>query len=183
MGLDPALEVTPMLPAGVTVASAVRYTGLARSYLLRAKFGRHQELFDPMGRMLVAVFRQLPYRPGCILPVPSHPWDTCARGFTPSLEIARALSRATGIPIRPLLRRRWRPWTAFKRLDRAGRKILAARAFRLRHDLSGISVLLVDDLMTTGSTLAACSRCCAEAGASEIHGLVWARATFFNSNN
>ena len=116
MGLNPVLEVTPILAGGATVASAVQYTELARRYLLRAKFGRRLELFDPMGRMLLAVFRRLSFRPDCIVPVPSHPWDTCFRGFTPSLEIARTLSRATGIPICPLLRRRWFPWTAFKRL-------------------------------------------------------------------
>jgi predicted amidophosphoribosyltransferase len=176
MGLDPAFEVTPVLPRGFPVASAVRYTGLARHYLLRAKLGRRQELFEPMGRMLLAVFRQLSCRPGCIVPVPSHPWDTWTRGFTPSVEIARALSRATGIPIRPVLRRRWRPRTSFKQLSRENRRILAARAFRVRRALNGESVLLVDDLMTTGSTLAACSHWCSRAGASEIHGLVWAKA-------
>ena len=95
LGLDPAPEVARTSPDGATVASAVRYTGLARRYLLRAKFGRHRELFDPMGRMLLAVFRQLSLRPGCIVPVPSHPWDTWTRGFTPSLEIALPLARAT----------------------------------------------------------------------------------------
>ena len=171
--------MVPTSRDGATVASAVRYTGLARRYLLRAKFGRRRELFDPMGRMLLAVFRQLPLRPGLIIPVPSHPWDTWTRGFTPSLEIALPLARATGIPMRPLLRRRWRPWTAINRLDRAGREALAARAFRIRCDLDGASVLLVDDLMTTGSTLEACSRRCVEAGASEVQGLVWARAASF----
>jgi predicted amidophosphoribosyltransferase len=95
------------------------------------------------------------------------------------VAIALALSKAMGIPIRPLLRRTWRPWTAFKRLNRAGRKILAVHAFRLRRDLNGETVLLVDDLMTTGSTLLACSRRCTEAGASEIHGLVWAKTVSF----
>jgi len=164
-----------MAPDGATVASAVRYDGLARRYLLRAKFGRHRELFEPMGRMLVSVFRRLPLSPACIVPVPSHPWDTWARGFTPSQEIALAVARATGIPIRPLLRRKWRPWTTVKRLDRAGRRSLAGRAFRPFVGLDQVSVLLVDDLMTTGSTLAACARVCANAGASEVHGLVWAR--------
>ncbi|MEE8411174.1 MAG: hypothetical protein V3S47_01630 [Acidobacteriota bacterium] len=179
LGLDPAPEMARTSPDGATVVSAVRYTGLARRYLLRAKFGRRRELFDPMGRMLLAVFRQQPFRPGCIVPVPSHPWDTWTRGFTPSLEIARPLARAAGIPIRPLLHRRWRPWTPIKRLDRAGREALAATVFGVSCDLDGASVLLIDDLVTTGSTLAACSRRCIEAGASEVHGLVWARAAPF----
>ena len=179
MGLDPAVGSAANLPGGGTVATAVHYTRLARTYLLRAKFGRRQELFGPMGRMLLAVFRRFSFRPACIVPVPSHPWNTRMRGFTPSLELSRAMSRATGIPIRPLLRRRWRPWTTFKQLDRAGRKRLAARAFRLPRALDGESVLLVDDLMTTGHTLAACERCCVQSGAAEINALVWARANDF----
>jgi predicted amidophosphoribosyltransferase len=178
MGLDPAIEVTPLSAGQATVTSAVHYDERSRRYLLRAKFGRRQELFGPIGEMLLAAFRSLTFRPSCIVPVPSHPWVTWTRGFTPSWEIARVVSRTTGIPMRPLLQRRWLPWKAFKRLDRSGRRTLAPRAFTLRGGLNGETVLLIDDLMTTGNTLTECGRLCSNAGAIETQGLVWAKVVF-----
>jgi len=178
MSLSPALEVTPIPVGGATVTSAVHYDELARRYLLRAKFGRRRELFEPMGAMILAAFRSVPFRPSCIVPVPSHPWMTWSRGFTPSREIARVVSRSTGVPMRALLYRRWFPWKSFKRLNRSARRTLAARAFGHLPGLHGQSVLLIDDLMTSGNTLAECVRLCSQAGANEIHGLVWAKAVF-----
>lgn len=173
MGLEPAEKVTSRLHDGTTVVTAVRDTELARRFLLRAKFGRRTQLYDPMGRMMAAGFRLLPQRPDCIIPVPSHPWDTLVRGFAPGTELARIVSRRTGLPVRSLIRRGWRPGNRFKRLDRAGRQALAARVFRLPHDLRGSRVVLVDDLVTTGHTLAACARCCRVSGARWVSGLAW----------
>jgi len=125
--------------------------------------------------MLCALSRQLPDRPSCIVPVPSHPGQTLTRGFAPSSELARPLARATGVPVRRYLGRLWWPWGAIKRLDRRGRRELAANAFFVRERIQGESVLLVDDLMTTGSTLEVCSKLCAQNGASQVRALVWAK--------
>ncbi|NIM64159.1 MAG: hypothetical protein GTN89_14580 [Acidobacteria bacterium] len=177
LGLDPLDRGGSHLQDGTRVVSAVRDTDVARRFLLRAKFGRRPEIYGPMGRMMASALRDFPQRPDDIIPVPSHPWDTLVRGFAPGLELARVVSSRTGVPVRRLIHRGWRPWTRFKRLDRAGRRALALRAFRLPHDLRGRHVLLVDDLMTTGHTLLACARCCRSAGARGTSGLVWSSAS------
>ncbi|NIM62588.1 MAG: hypothetical protein GTO30_13380 [Acidobacteria bacterium] len=169
------------MAAAGPVVSVIRYGRAARRFLLRAKFGGHPELFGPMGRMVTAAVRLRGIRPSCVVPVPSHPFDTWARGFTPGLEIARTVAAALGLPVRRHLVRRWAPRASMKRLDRASRKSLSVRAFRPVEPVRGETVLVVDDLLTTGSTLSACIAVCAAQGASEIHAAVWAKApSFFN---
>jgi predicted amidophosphoribosyltransferase len=175
LSLDPAPSNLSQR-GGLSVWNAVHYSRHARETLLRAKFGRRRELFLPMGRMLAALTRQFE-PPSWIVPVPSHPGHTLFRGFSPSRELARPLAHSTGVPIRRALGRKWWPWGAVKRLGRSKRRGLAEKVFYLRERMTGESVLLVDDLMTTGSTLEACAKLCALGGASEVRALVWARAT------
>lgn len=88
-------------------------------------------------------------------------------------ELAEELSRLTGIPCRTLLKRRRVKSTAQKKLDAKARRENAAQAFGLTHAARNISnaVLLVDDIVTTGESMAACVRLLRMAGARRVMAL------------
>lgn len=160
------------------VRAAVLYDSLARRFLLRGKFGSRPELFPVLGDQLVRGLVAGRFATGCtaVVPVPSHPWSLLRRGFNPALELARPVARATGLPLHSgVLRRRWRRAAPAKRARAAHRATAVRDAFRARGDLRGERILLVDDVLTTGATLAACARALRQAGAAEVRGAVWAR--------
>lgn len=95
-----------------------------------------------------------------LVPVPLHPLRQLWRGFNQSWELARTLAALTGLPARPVLRRR--QWTRTQaRLDRRRRLANLRGAFALRRAepaLRGRCILLVDDVLTTGATAHECAR-------------------------
>jgi predicted amidophosphoribosyltransferase len=154
---------------------ALEYDETARRFLLRAKFGRRRELFAPMGRMLAAAVRRASIEATCLVPVPSHPRITLARGFSPAGELARQLGSGLGVRVRPMIRRRWLGGSSIKRLSRRDRFRYASGLFRIHGSLAGEDVLLVDDLATSGATLRACADLCRKRGAAQVLAAVWAR--------
>lgn len=111
-----------------------------------------------------------------LLPLPLHPSRLQTRGFNQSLEIARVIHRRLGIPLdaRSLARTRATPPQAA--LPHKERAKNVRGAFACASDLSGKRILLVDDVMTTGSTLRECARIIAMHGAAQISVAVAARA-------
>jgi predicted amidophosphoribosyltransferase len=160
------------------VRAAVVYDAVARSFVLRAKFGGRRELLAVLGRQLAQVLRTTGFAEPCtvVTPVPSHPWVRLRRGFNPALELARPVSASLGLPLarRALLRRLGRPGPT-KRLGATRRRLAAERAFRPGSSLSGDRVLLVDDVLTTGATAEGCAAALLDAGAESVRLAVWAR--------
>jgi ComF family protein len=115
-----------------------------------------------------------------VVPVPLHPWRRARRGFNQAEELARHL----GVPMRRVL---WRvrataPQTG---LDARARRRNLDGAFRLspfltsrrrRQWLEGRTVVLIDDVRTTGATLEACATVLKTAGAGEVRALTVAKA-------
>ncbi len=151
---------------------------MARSFLLRAKLGRRPELLGPLGHRLARSLQIDGFARECTLvaAVPSHPRATLLRGFSPAWILARPVARALGLPLRRrLLRRRLRAAGSAKRLGARWRRLALRDAILARGGLAGETVLLVDDVMTTGSTATACARALREVGAAEVRIAVWAR--------
>ncbi|MBL0211693.1 MAG: ComF family protein [Holophagaceae bacterium] len=109
--------------------------------------------------------------------VPAHPWRRWSRGFDLAEDVARILAGRIAKPFAPLLRKSIRsPRQAG--LPESRRRRLPQKAFALdgRADIKGRTILLVDDVWTTGTTLLRCAQRLRKAGATEIRVLTLFRA-------
>jgi ComF family protein len=156
------------------------YDGLLRDCIVRMKTGAGEILAELLGQ-LWATHADLALRElaaDVVVPVPLHWRRHWQRGFNQSEALARPLAMRLGLPCRPrwLCRTRHTPKQTAQ--TPAERRTNVAGAFRARRvsALAGRSVLLVDDVMTTGSTCAEAAQALRHAGATRVVVAVLARA-------
>ena len=147
----------------------------------RFKFNRDLSAGTLLGHELLdAICRSGMELPHAIVPVPLHRTRHFSRTFNQAELLARQLGRALGIPVRGRLLARSRRTAAQSGLDAAGRRRNIRGAFRLSIPRESLPdhchLALVDDVLTTGVTLAECSRTLRRAGAARITVWVAARA-------
>jgi ComF family protein len=106
-----------------------------------------------------------------VLPIPLHPGRLRARGFNPACELARAVARAGGLALAPAALRRLRDTPSQTGLSRAARRRNVRGAFAATGSLAGRRIWLVDDVVTTGSTLVAAAKALRRAGARRVVGV------------
>ncbi len=165
--------------------AVMRYDNGSRPLLLGFKHGDRTEAAAPYAAWMARSGRALVAAAEIVAPVPLHWRRLFSRRYNQAALLARALARAEnltngGLVEVPdlLLRRRATPSQG--RLTRSERQRNVAGAFaanpRRADLLKGRRLLLVDDVMTTGATVAACSRAALKAGAAAVDVLVLARA-------
>ena len=160
--------------------SAYRSRGIVRRIILDFKYGRQLYLRHLVARWLFAALdddRLRDQRFDVIIPVPLHPARERERGFNQATLLAELASAQMSLQARPLLERT-RYTTTQTAFDRAERMENLHGAFRLRKsaDVRKLRVLLIDDVLTTGSTLSECARVLKKAGAISVHAATAARA-------
>lgn len=177
----------PQIPAGLDwLRSVGPYDGSLRAILHALKYDGRQTLAAPLAALARHVLQDVPTQPTLVVPVPLHGRKVRARGFNQADLLARYL----GLPVAPLLRR-LRDTASQTALDRQDRRANVVGAFAvsrprwpwqrsvdiaaLRFDPTRDLVLLVDDVMTTGATLAACARALHEHGLRHVAALTIAR--------
>lgn len=111
--------------------------------------------------------------PDIIVPIPLHWQRHITRGFNQSEHLARYYAGHLGIPMQRVLKR-CKSTTAQQTLNAEQRRRNLKGAFKVIGDVCGKRVVVVDDVMTTGTTVGEASRCLLKAGASEVH--VWCLA-------
>jgi competence protein ComFC len=140
------------------------------------KYGRIQTLSAPLGKLLA---RALPRGQSfdVIVPMPLHWRKRWQRGFNQAELLSREIGRRTHTPVRNALRR-VRNTASQAGLTSAKRRENVSGAFQTKHRLAldGQSVLLVDDVITTGATAASCARALKRGGARQVTLLTLARA-------
>ena len=159
------------------------YEGALMTAVHRLKYGAKSSLADSLGPLLARFAETNVHDPGEFLtiPVPLHPKKLRERGFNQSLLLARHVARhlRTELDFLSLRRVKYRlPQTG---LGKEERRKNVFRAFRMERPgvVKGKSVLLVDDVATTGSTLNECARVLVHAGCERVICLVLARTGAF----
>lgn len=155
------------------------YDGKARSLVLALKHGDRPELARPAARWLAQAGRELLRPDMLIAPVPLHWSRLLKRRYNQSALLAQHLGRELGLECVPdLLQRIKRTPVLDGKTARERAEVLQpaiAAHPRRGHHINGRDILLVDDVMTSGATLAACTRVCQAAGANHIFVLALAR--------
>ena len=163
--------------------AALLYEGNARRLVLALKHGDRLDIASHaagwMERAALPLLRNNPL----ICPVPLHWSRLLKRRYNQSALLAEALAKRAGLDYWPDLLRRRRKTPSLEGRSRVERYGLLAEAIHLpaRHAalIRGRTVLLVDDVMTSGATLSACSDACLMAGAGEVRVVVLARVQRF----
>ncbi|WP_432800168.1 ComF family protein [Poriferisphaera sp. WC338] len=147
------------------------YNDLFRDLIHTYKYARHWSL-APFFSDRLAPRIPTPFDPRrfIITDIPLHPFRRMQRGFNQSQLIARNLAKVCNLTYKPLLKRtRHTPsQTALSPNQRLDNMRSAFKLARHRYDLTGYHILIVDDIKTTGSTLAAASRPLLKAGATLV---------------
>jgi ComF family protein len=155
------------------------YDGLLRETVLRLKHQSGETPAEILGRLWAshAEERLRQVNADIVLPVPLHWWRRFRRGYNQSEVLARAIARRLGLPCPARWLRRVRNTPSQVQQSPTARRENVRGAFRARPRvaLHGKSVLLVDDVMTTGSTAGEAARALRAAGAARVVVAVLAR--------
>lgn len=150
--------------------SSAPHEGVARDLVTALKFRRLLPVADLIADR-IQWLAPATLLSGTIVPVPTSTMRAALRGFDPAAEIAAALAERTELPLEACLARRG-----------GGRQVGKRRAERIGHPplihVRGKvprSVLLVDDVLTTGATLASCARALRSSGAIRVTAITFTR--------
>lgn len=173
------LAPDPVLLCGVRVWAPLAYSGPARDLVRALKFRGATAVADTMAAQIAANApagllgaERATWRP-LLVPVPLHPRRLRRRGYNQAALIADALARRAGLELADCLARTGSATTQVGR-GRAERRAGPAGSVELRAPVPDRAVL-VDDVATTGATLAACAGALRVGGSVDVAALVFAR--------
>lgn len=162
-------------PGCVAFAS---YGGAMATAIRRFKYEDGAYLSRPLGGLLRGACRAARLAVDLVVPVPLHPHKLAQRGYNQSALLASEIAAELGAPVAARALARVVDTSAQADLSRAARQANVRGAFRLRSAGGAIrdrAIALVDDVMTTGATLCACSESLLDAGARQVTHVVLAR--------
>jgi ComF family protein len=197
-----ALDARLDLPAGIAIGLpsevpapllqlewCAPFSGVVRTALHELKYSGEQRLAGPVGAAIARRWRRVGAGGDVVVPVPVHAERRRRRGYDQAELIARVAAAELNLPCASILERSRATIAQFD-LDRAARAVNVTGAFRLRlgaHDgprrhrtriagpPAGRWIVLIDDVVTTGASLAACAAPLIEAGAVGVSAITVAR--------
>jgi ComF family protein len=177
-GICKNCRYAPLRLSGLRVVS--KYEGTLRACIHALKYAGNKRMAEPLGWLLAQAYRIHGLRADIIIPVPLHGERIRQRGYNQAHLLAHVCSRHTNVPLNSSLLIRMRSTASQVHLNIRERHSNVAGAFNCaptitRGDLRGCSILLIDDVCTTGATLEECAAPLFAAGAQAVWGLVLAR--------
>lgn len=158
------------------IRAAAYYEGPLRKAIHRLKYNNDIGLADALGPLLEVCWLTHGLNADLLVPVPLGSGRLRKRGYNQAALLAQALGTRVGLPVAPWALTRERETRTQVALDWAERYANVAGAFRAEpSEVEGRRVALVDDVCTTGATLAACAAALREAGAILVWGVALAR--------
>lgn len=171
-------------PPGLSgLRAAYVYDGVIRSCIRALKYEGNKRLAVPLGALLARAYRDFDLHADMIVPVPLHSERQRLRGYNHARLLAEVCAASVCVPLRDDVLIRTRNTTAQVELTASERLQNVAGAFRCLPawgdgGLYGYSILLIDDVCTTKSTLEACAAPLFAAGAASVWALVLARRVY-----
>lgn len=160
--------------------AALVYTGTGRNLVMALKHGDRQDIAAPAAQWMARAAASLKLPDDALLvPVPLHWRRQLKRTFNQSALLARAVAKTTGLPFHDGILVRTRATVPLQDMSYADRFQTVQEAFApTKHakQVAGRTVVLVDDVITSGATLAACTEALRAAGAERVCVLALARA-------
>ena len=154
------------------------FEGVVRAALHEFKYAGERRLAAVLSEALAARWRRVGVGGDALVPVPVHRARERQRGYDQAVLLARATGERLAVPVAACLERT-RATTAQFELDRRDRATNVAHAFRMKRgtewSIAGRWAVLIDDVATTGSTLAACAHALLDAGAIAVSALTVAK--------
>ena len=159
--------------------SALTYDDQSRSMVLSMKYSDRSEGLGSFSKWMTQVGQNMITESDLIVPVPLHPRRLWKRRFNQSALMAEKIGRLNKRPVDSLSLRRHKATEIQGGLSRRERHLNVRGAFHVsskaKQKLNGKTILLIDDVMTTGATVEACSRTLKNAGATKVNILTLAR--------
>lgn len=164
-------------PQGFQVRAYAKYQGPMLKAILHLKYRPNRQLAQLMGRWLSEVVSKERWSAEIIIPVPLGSKRMRSRGYNQASLIAKGLADQLNVTFREDLLTRRRETKSQVGLDPLERKNNVQKAFLAKDGLSrDLTILLVDDLVTTGATLIACAQALHDVGIQRVYGITVARA-------
>ncbi|MBD0427877.1 ComF family protein [Aquisalinus flavus] len=161
------------------VRCALRYDDLSAQLALRLKYADRLDMAAGLSRLMVQAGRELLTGQALLVPVPLHRARLVSRRYNQAAILARAVSRSSGLGLCLDMLQRHRATPRQQGLSAKGRERNVRGAFRIApthaERARGAHIVLIDDVLTTGSTLKACARVLKRSGAARVDALVLAR--------
>lgn len=173
---QPCLHCTSSPPAYQALRSWGSFTGPLRKALHRLKYKQDIGLGEALAVPLITMTKQLNWKPDFITAVPLGAARLKERGYNQARLLAYPMALALNIPTRFDAIQRTRETRSQVGLNRTQRRQNVQGAFQASPAVTGKTVLVIDDVTTTGATLQACAVALKTAGAAQVYALTLARA-------
>ena len=153
-----------------------KHSGVLRMAVRAFKYQGARELSEPLAERLLQALRGLDWNIDAVVPVPLSANREAERGYNQSALLSQHVVLETGIALRADFLRRIRDTDHQARLSEPERRENVRNAFEAKADVRSQRILLIDDVITTGSTIRECALALRRRGAEAVYGMAVSHA-------